>query len=237
MLYPNSALVIAPTAEGACRAGTRLCVCGVAPRTLLRTPLSLRGAHALPLSASAWPTRPSRSRGHTPQSRARMRPRSLNARAGARGPARGRQPARSGATDAAARAMGLRGRGCGGGRGGCKREGRARVRVSEGEGGMGGGERHLHNPSWHRTERSQYGHHQQPKRTAGGTRADARAVDERLVWTSVHARVCGRAHHLLSPSTLPALPAQHPATAPRAPIVPSVLIPPQASRDASPKGK
>lgn len=35
-------------------------------RGLLRTPLSLRGANALPPSASAWPTRPSRSRGRTP---------------------------------------------------------------------------------------------------------------------------------------------------------------------------
>ena len=35
-------------------------------RGLLRTLLSLRGANALPPSASAWPTRPSRSRGRTP---------------------------------------------------------------------------------------------------------------------------------------------------------------------------
>ena len=35
-------------------------------RGLPRTPLSLRGANALPPSASAWPTRPSRSRGRTP---------------------------------------------------------------------------------------------------------------------------------------------------------------------------
>ena len=54
--------------------------CAASRRGLLRTPLSLRGANALPLSASAWPTRPSRSRGHTPQSRARMRPRGFDAR-------------------------------------------------------------------------------------------------------------------------------------------------------------
>ena len=35
---------------------------------------------ALPLSASTWPTQPSRSRGHTPQSGARMRPRGHDAR-------------------------------------------------------------------------------------------------------------------------------------------------------------
>jgi len=52
-----------------------------------------------------------------------------------------------------ARAMGLRGRGCGGGgRGGRKREGRARRWVRVGVEG-GAQARHLHGPSWHRTER------------------------------------------------------------------------------------
>ena len=65
-----------PTAEGACRAGTRPRVCSAASRT--HVPRC--GVNALPLSASTWPTQPSRSRGHTPQSGARMRPRGHDAR-------------------------------------------------------------------------------------------------------------------------------------------------------------
>ena len=65
-----------PTAEGACRAGTRPRVCSAASRT--HAPRC--GVNALPLSASTWPTQPSRSRGHTPQSGARMRPRGHDAR-------------------------------------------------------------------------------------------------------------------------------------------------------------
>ena len=64
-----------PTAEGACRAGTRPRVCSAASRT--HSPRC--GVNALPLSASTWPTQPSRSRGHTPQSGARMRPRGHDA--------------------------------------------------------------------------------------------------------------------------------------------------------------
>ena len=99
-----------PTAEGACRAGTRPRVCSAASRT--HAPRC--GVNALPLSASAWPTQPSRSRGHTPQSGAR-RGRAASTRGSTRcadraRPRRARRPGSGsplGQRSRRARAMGL----------------------------------------------------------------------------------------------------------------------------------
>ena len=170
--------------------------CAASRRGLLRTPLSTHPENALPLSASTWPTQPSRSRGHTPQSRARMRPRGLEARehtaCGLRPSA---TPPPAGETERARVGRGPTARACEDeGEG----EAKADVSVKEGSGctvrlrvERGGGERHAaaHRVNLHGTPWAS------PTRVAGYARARGRAAGAA---PGLDARACarsGRARH------------------------------------------